>query len=85
MSYSLVWSPKSMKRLSKLDKKTIVRIVKKMKTVAGSPYDFLEKIKSEKGFKIRVGDYRLIVDLVKSKKELHVLSVWNRRDAYKKN
>ena len=84
MSYKLVWSPKSKKMLAKLDKKMIVRIVKKMEKVAESPYDFLEKIESEGGFKARAGDYRVMVDLAKDKRELHVLTVRHRRDAYKK-
>ena len=85
MSHSLVWSPKSRKRLSKLGKKMIVRIVKKMRKVARSPYGFLEKIKTGEGSKVRVGNYRILIDLVKDKKEIYVLTVRHRRDAYKKN
>jgi len=84
MNYSLVWSPKSEKELAKLGKKLIVRIVKKMRKVEESPFDFLEKIKDKEGYKIRVGNYRMFIDLEKEKKEIHVLTVRHRRYAYKK-
>lgn len=83
MSYSLVWSPKSEKELAKLDKKLVVRIVKKMKRVGKSPFDFLEKIKDEDGYKIRVGNYRVFIDLRREEKEIHVLTVRHRCYAYK--
>ena len=83
MSYLLVWSRKSKKALGGLGKREIVRIVAKMGKVAASPYRHLEKIKSEKGYKIRVGNYRMFVDVDKGKGELHVLTVRHRREAYK--
>jgi len=84
MSYALLWSPKSRKNLAKLDKKTVVRIIEKMRSVAESHYGFLEKIKDEEGYKVRVGDYRIFVDLDKEKHEVHVLTVRHRKKAYKK-
>lgn len=85
MSYALVWSPKSKKVLGKLgDAGLIKRITKKMEEVAGAPYDFLEKVKTEEGYKVRIGDYRIIVDLDKDAKALHILTVRHRRDAYKR-
>ena len=84
MSYSLVWSPKSEKKLAKLGKKLVVRIVKKMRKVEKSPFDFLEKVKEEEGFKVRVGNYRVFIDLEREKKEVHVLTVRHRRYAYKR-
>lgn len=83
MSYELVWSPRSKKMLKKLENKQIIRIIKKMEKVAISPYDFLEKIGGEEGYKVRVGDYRVFVDLNKDKHAIEVLTVRHRRHAYK--
>ncbi len=79
----MVWSPRSKKMLKKLENKQIIRIIKKMEKVAISPYDFLEKIGGEEGYKVRVGDYRVFVDLNKDKHAIEVLTVRHRRHAYK--
>ena len=84
MSYELIWSPRSKKMLRKLDKSLIIRITQKMEEVAISPYGFLEKVEGEEGYKIRVGDYRVFIDLNKDKHAIDVLTVRHRRHAYKR-
>jgi mRNA interferase RelE/StbE len=82
--YSVIWSPKSKRKLAKLDEKLVARIADKLRIVAETPYDFIEKIKGEEGYKVRAGDYRVLVDVNKEKRELHVLTVMHRKKAYKK-
>ncbi len=84
MSHSLVWSPRADKAMAKLDKQLSKRIFQRMLEVAAAPYDYLEKITTEGGYRARAGDYRLFIDMDKEKRELHVLAVRHRRAAYKK-
>ncbi|MBS3060232.1 MAG: type II toxin-antitoxin system RelE/ParE family toxin [DPANN group archaeon] len=54
-----------------------------MQQVAGAPYEHLEKIKSRDEYKVRVGHYRIIVSLKNPEREVHVLTIRHRRNAYK--
>lgn len=83
MTYKVIWSPKSEKKMRKLDKRAVLHITKKMSEVAKAPHDFVEKVKTKGCLRVRAGDYRVFVDINKEKREIHVLTVWHRREAYK--
>ena len=83
MAYSLVWSPTAQQSLSSLPKEISARIVKKAEAVVGNPHPFLERMVDYKIYKLRVGDYRAFIDIDEAKKELHVLNVKHRKNAYK--
>lgn len=62
--YGVKYDPKAEKQLEKLSQDVIRRILKKMRKV-GETGRGIETIKDEAyGFKIRVGDYRVLVDLM---------------------
>jgi mRNA interferase RelE/StbE len=63
MKYLVCYDPKSEKYLEKLPKPLAARIVKKMREV-GETGRGIELLKDEQyGYKIRVGDYRILIDL----------------------
>ena len=63
MSYEISWDPKAEKQLEKLPKEISRRIVLKLRYVAidGRGIEALKE--AEYGYKIRIGDYRIIIDL----------------------
>lgn len=63
MSYEIVWHPKALQRLEKLPKNISQRIVEKVKTIKENPFHFLEHFEGGDYYKLRVGDYRLLVDV----------------------
>ena len=59
------------------------RIIKKMDYVAVNPAHYLEPLKEVNAYKIRIGDYRIIVDLHEDEKAIDVLFIGHRRNIYK--
>ena len=63
MSYSVEWHPKVRKFLKKLPKDISARIVLKVKEVKEDPFRYLEHYEGKDYYKLRVGDYRLLIDV----------------------
>lgn len=63
MKYEVRYDPKAEKQLEKLHKELAARIVKKLREV-GETGRGIETLKDENyGFKIRVGAYRILIDI----------------------
>jgi len=78
--------PSALQDLKRLSKSVQKRIIRKLDFYANSPdpIDFAEVIhdKSLGSYRFRVGDYRIIFDLIKN--DIIVLMIGNRRDIYRK-
>jgi len=83
MSYFVKWHPKVRKFLRKLPKKTSSRIVLKMEDVAKDPFRYLEHYEGEDYYKLRIGNYRALIDIEFSKKLLLVRKLDLRSRIYK--
>ena len=62
MTYTLKWHPQAFKVLDKLQKETIQRVLDKFDLVIEEPFRFLEHYEGENLFKLRIGDYRALVE-----------------------
>ena len=62
MSYEIIWHQKAAKYLENLPKNTAIRILDKIDEVLNEPFRFLEHFEGE-GYKLRIGEYRLIIDV----------------------
>ena len=63
MNYTLKWHPQAFKVLEKLPKETIQRVLNKFDLVIEEPFRFLEHYEGDKLFKLRIGDYRALVEV----------------------
>ena len=63
MSFQVEWGPKASKNLAKLPKDTIKRIFDKMNEVKEDPFRFLEHFEGQNFYKLRIGDYRALIDV----------------------
>ena len=84
MSYSIVFAPKSRKDLKKLSADVRNRILKKLQEISFSPHLFVETLEEKEGWKLRVGDYRIILDLFDKEKVILVNRAGHRKDIYEK-
>ena len=84
MSYSVIWNPKAKKFLHKLPKETSKRIVLKVKDVKEDPFHYLEHYEGDDFYKLRVGDYHLLIDIDFSNKQLKIRVIGDRKNIYKK-
>ena len=58
-------------------------MARKLRTVALAPARYLTRLRSVEAFKIRVGDYRAIVDVDWQQRIVYVLSVGHRSSVYR--
>ncbi|MBI2664428.1 type II toxin-antitoxin system RelE/ParE family toxin [Candidatus Woesearchaeota archaeon] len=83
MTYSVEWHPKVRKFLRKLPEEMSARIVLKVKESAGDPFRYLEHYEGKDHYKLRVGDYRLLIDVDFKNKVLLVQVAGHRGNIYK--
>lgn len=84
MNYKVVWTEKSLSQLEKLDKETQKRIMNKIDSITHSPFSYVIKLVGFRLYRLRVGDYRVIVSIESSKMVVFVLEVGHRSSIYKK-
>ena len=80
--YEIIFTDKAKKQFFKLENHIQERIGSVLGRVKIRPEHFLEKLVGEASYKIRVGDYRLIVDLDKNKLVILILFLGHRKNVY---
>jgi mRNA interferase RelE/StbE len=83
MKYEVRWTETSIGQLKKLNKKLVKRIVDKMESISRDPFLHVQKLKGFDLYRVRVGDYRLIVSIEKRRMIVFVLEVGHRRAIYR--
>ena len=71
MSYEIIWHPTAAKYIEKLPQHIAKRILDKFDEVANEPFRYLEHFEGE-GYKLRIGDYRALIDADVQKRILKV-------------
>jgi mRNA interferase RelE/StbE len=69
-------------KLQKQEPQTRDRIVRKLRQAATDPSRYLERLRAVESYKLRVGDYRVIVDVDWNRKILYVLTLGHRSVIY---
>ena len=82
--YKLIFSKSAIKQLNKLEKGIKERIWAKLQLCKEEPFRFLEHLEQIKGFKLRVGDYSLIIDINSGSKTIEVIRLGHRKNIYEK-
>ncbi|MBU3902510.1 MAG: type II toxin-antitoxin system RelE/ParE family toxin [Candidatus Thermoplasmatota archaeon] len=84
MSYEIRWDKKALEFLRKLNKTDARRIIKKVNDIKDYPAHFLEGLTEINSHKLRIGDYRVIIDLNETDKIVSVVLIGHRKDIYKR-
>jgi mRNA interferase RelE/StbE len=84
MVWQVIWSEKSVKQLEKLDKKNAQRVYDKVLDCAQDPFKNVTRLANSPFYRLRVGDYRVILDLQQSKMIIFVVETDHRSRIYKK-
>ena len=82
--YELKFDKKAIDSLNSLEKEDKKRILNKLQQCKLNPFLFLEHLEDIKGFKLRVGDFRVIIDADKTNNILYILKVGHRKNIYEK-
>ena len=68
--------------LKKLNKKDADIILNKIYSIRDNPFRFLKRLQGEKLWRLRIGDYRAIVDVIVSANKIVVLRIGHRSRIY---
>lgn len=82
MVYEIVFTETAKRQLSKLEKDLQKRIVSTLERIRIRPEDYLIKLVGYPVYKLRVGDYRVIIDLDKNQLLILVIKVGHRKNVY---
>lgn len=72
------------KELRKLDKRLNRRLLEKIRKLGNDPYgQDSQKLAGGKGYRIRLGDYRIVYIIDKLNKLVTIIKIGHRRDVYR--
>ena len=75
--------PKVFRFLQKLPKETKTRIIAKLKMLKENPFHYLEHYEKDNYYKLRIGDYRALIDIDFKNKIIEVQVLDFRKRIYK--
>ena len=84
MAYDIEISDDALKSFKKLDRRTAQRIYSKLKEIASSenPFLYVKRLTGIALFSLRVGDYRVIIDIKRNSLIILVLKIGRRKNVY---
>ena len=80
--YDIKFSALSKKFLKKLLARDYDLILKKIFSIRESPFRYLRKLQGNGLWRLRIMDYRAVVDVIVSGKKIIVLRIGHRRNVY---
>lgn len=78
----MLLSDLALKQLRKIDKEIRMRIISTLERIRIRPEAYIRKLVGEEGYRLRVGDYRIILDLDKEQLLVLVLRIGHRKNVY---
>ena len=83
MGHDLEYTATIQETLEQLETEDARRIIKKLDDILDFPGHYLDRLKSHPGYKLRVGDYRVLVDWDKDDEMLYAIDVFERKQEYR--
>jgi mRNA interferase RelE/StbE len=80
--YDLLYAEQFVKELKKLEKDLQKRIISALERIRVRPYPHVKKIVGCPYFRLRTGDYRIILDIQENKMIIYALEVGHRKNIY---
>jgi len=84
-TYKVEWKRSAIKELEKLPRPMISKIVSAVDNLPSSPHPHgvRKLVGSEDTYRIRVGDYRVLYNIIESKLIVEIIRVRHRKDVYR--
>jgi mRNA interferase RelE/StbE len=85
MAFRIEWKKSTRKDLRKLPSATVDKIIEAVEDLAENPFPHgVEKLSgSEHAYRIRLGDYRVVYEVVAESKLVEIQRVRHRKDVYR--
>jgi len=85
MSYGVIFTETALNQLRKLERKTQERIITTLERVRLSPERYLRKLRGRPEYRLRVGEYRILILVDREKLILLVVEVGHRKNIYERS
>jgi mRNA interferase RelE/StbE len=82
MPYEILFSDTAAEDLGSLDVTMAKRVKRKLETIRSNPYLYVKGLSGIDLFSLRVGDYRVILDIKNNKMIIFVVKVAHRKGVY---
>ncbi|MFZ1076328.1 MAG: type II toxin-antitoxin system RelE/ParE family toxin [Nitrosotalea sp.] len=83
MVYNILITETAKKQLAKVDRQNAIRIDKKLREILHDPFLYITRLANLELYKLRVGDYRVLMSIQKNRLIIVVVEISHRRNAYK--
>lgn len=84
MNFTVKWTSKANKIFNKLPKSIAIRILNKVDEIKINPFHYLEHYEGQNLYKLRIGDYRALIEVIHKEKILVVRVLDKRGRIYKR-
>ena len=84
MTFTVMLHPQVDRFIEKLERSVADRIRKKLRLLHDEPFRFLEHHEGADVFKLRIGDYRALIDVDSRKRLVYVRHLDHRKRIYKR-
>ena len=82
MDYKILWSVSAARQMERLDRSIAKRIYEKVDQLQQNPERYVEKVVRYPYYRLRVGDYRVILDIQHDLVRILILKVGHRSNVY---
>lgn len=84
-SYQIEWKSSAYKELQNLPRPIIEKVVAAVADLSSEPYPHgVKKLAgSERSYRIRIGDYRVVYEVIENKLVIEIVRVRHRKDVYR--
>jgi len=79
MSYQVTWSQRSRSDLEALENKIRSRIIAKVESIKEQPYSYVKHLVGVPLYSLRVGDYRVIMDIKNKQMLIFVVRIGHKK------
>lgn len=83
MPHELEYADAIQETLDQLETEESRRIIEKLGEILDFPDHYLDRLKGHPGYKLRVGDYRVLVDWDKDDQTIYAIDVFERKREYR--
>jgi len=83
LAYKISVTDTAKKQLKKLDRQTAIRIDKKLHEISHDPFLYVTKLVGLEFYKLRVGNYRVLMTIEQNNLIIMVVELSHRRNVYK--
>lgn len=80
--YSIQIEENAERFLKRLNKKDAEMILNKVYAIRDNPFRFLKRLQGEKLWRLRIGDFRVIADVIVSFNKIIVIRIGHRKNVY---